>query len=108
MTTPAQISDHSSSDRRLLPRSQVGRSRPVVDARGAIIGTMTCFMVRTAKQYRANYRFEVGAAVMWDHEEWTIQARMTSPMGRRMYTVFRVSDVRPVRVVHEIMLAPLG
>lgn len=108
----AQISENTiAADRRLLPRSQVGRVQPVHDAEGNVVGTYTNLIPpRPARQYYVTFRFELGQPVMWlgsPDEVWIVQSRTLSAAGRRYYTVTREGDERPVRTVLENMLAPL-
>jgi hypothetical protein len=110
MEYAAQVSDTSTGidDRRLKPRSQVGRGRNVYDADGQLIGVATSFAMRVVKRYCHPYRFEVGQDVIWGNEVWTVLARHTTPMGRRLYTVTREGDERPVRTTIEVVLAPIA
>lgn len=104
MTTSAQFSDNSSSDRRLLPRSQVGR--PVFDITGKVAGIQVD-MLSPIDPELAQFRFRVGQQVQWDGEAWVIIARELTEVGRRIYVVFRQGDQRPTRTVLEIVLVPM-
>jgi hypothetical protein len=108
METAAQISETSSTDRRLLPRSQVGRTRKIFDAEGNLKGIQTNFFLRVTKQYHHQYRFQIGQHVQWGDEVWTVAGRQTSAMGRRFYIVTREGDERPVRTTIEVVLAPIA
>jgi hypothetical protein len=95
-------------ERRLKPRSQVGRALPVIDINGTVVGHFTRFNLRATRQYRHAYRFEIGQQVQWGDEVWTVVGRQTSAMGRRFYTVTREGDERPVRTTIEVVLAPIA
>lgn len=110
MELAAQISENSvADDRRLRPRSQLGRSRPIVDISGAVVGVYTDLMPPLpSRLYHFPYRFQIGQEVQWGNEVWTVASRETSAMGRRFYIVQREGDVRPVRTAIEVVLAPLA
>jgi hypothetical protein len=103
MNTSAALSDNSSSDRRLLPRSQVGR--PCFDINGRVAG-IQIDMTSPVDPELAQFRFRVGQQVQWDGEIWAVLGRQLTEAGRRIYIVYRDDDRRPTRTVLERVLAP--
>jgi hypothetical protein len=105
LTSEISASASNVDDRRLRPRSQLGRSRPIVDISGSVVGAYTNLMTPLPSR---QYRFEIGQQVQWGDKVWTVAGRETSAMGRRFYIVQREGDVRPIRTAIEVVLASLA
>lgn len=72
------------ADRTLLPRGLIKRPR---------------------RHYTASYAFKLGQLVVFGGTTWVVTSRQLTPMGKRLYSIFRPGDERPKRVVLEAALA---